>query len=89
MQSHLLNSESIDLEQAKILNKCIEFIEGIKSQTDQNGNIIIDKKRVEVSLKLINIPQLVKIIEELEQKKNKSHKPKVFINLFPIKCRFL
>lgn len=71
MQSHLLNSESIDLEQAKILGPNVaEFIEGIKSQTDQNGNIIIDKKRVEVSLKLITyIPQLVKIIEELEQKK--------------------
>ncbi|MEZ4872561.1 MAG: hypothetical protein R2827_10055 [Bdellovibrionales bacterium] len=66
---HILNPQPLTVEQAKIIGPNVEqFLQSIKSSTDEDGKFHVDQKRVEMCLTLAaQIPSLVNIIRRLDE----------------------
>mgnify|MGYP001292148302 CR=1 FL=1 len=65
---HILDPQPLTVEQAKIIGPNVEeFLQSIKMQTSDDGQIKVDQKRVEMCLTLAaQIPSLVEIIRKLD-----------------------
>ncbi len=73
---HILEPQPLTLEQAKIIGPNVEeFLNAIKKDTSEEGQLKVDQKRVEMCLTLAaQIPSLVNIIRQLEEENQQLRK---------------